>query len=829
VRSRRRVLAAVTLTPGARIAGYEVEDELGRGGMGVVYRATQLALERTVALKVVAPELAADSRFRERFAREAKLAAALDHPNVLPVYEAGHSDGVLFIATRYVAGRDLAAILREERRLEPARAAAIVGQVGAALDAAHAIGLVHRDVKPANFLVENQGGRETAYLTDFGLARLRAGQSGITARGGFLGTVGYAPPEQIRGDAVDGRSDVYALGCLLYEALTGEVPYAYDDEIARLWAHLNEAPPVPSARKPELSAFDPIMRRALAKDQDQRYEAAGALADAAMAIAATPGETVATPNDRVGTPNLPTPPTALVGREQELQDLLELLGGDLVRLVTVIGAGGSGKSRLALEAARHLSGHFPEGVYWVDLQAIRDGELVIPAITAALGVGDQPLREIATKSSLLVLDNFEQVVDAAPRLADLLAAGPGVKILATSRESLRVEAEHQYPLPPLGDMDALDLFTRRARAVEPSFSTTPSVAVLCRRLDNLPLALELAAARVRVASPETLLARFEQRLRLLTGGKRDLPPRQQTLRATIEWSYDLLDLEERRLFARFSVFASGCVLDATEQVCDANLDTLQSLLDKSLLRHESGRYTMLETIQEYAADLLDQSGEADEIRGRHADHFLRLVELEEPRLRGVDERAAVDRVAQELPNLRRGLERALAIGDVETAGRLSGGLHAFWYHSGSFTEGRGWAEQALSLGGRLAVREKVLATAGELALLQGDVDVARRHLTERLELCIELGDADRLASAYTLLGHVASAARDWTYARDLYEQSLQLDEQTREQRVVWQSRAVSLNNVGWALLNLGQFDDSQSRRLSHPLVRRAATSSAWRS
>ena len=311
--------------------------------------------------------------------------------------------------------------------------------------------------------------------------------------------------------------------------------------------------------------------------------------------------------------NLPVPATPFLGREQELADVLSLLSSEDARLLTLTGPGGTGKTRLALQAVAEASDRYPDGVWWVPLAPLRDPALVLETAAQAVGSANGLAEHISDKSMLCLFDNFEQVVEAGTELASLLASCPNLDVVVTSRERLRVGGEQTYPVPPLAEDDGEALFSARARAVDPSFTSSEAVRKLCLRLDELPLALELAAARTALFSPEQLLERLSQRLDLLKG-ERDADPRQQTLRATIEWSYDLLSGEEQALFARLSVFAGGCSYEAAEQVVDADPDTLQSLLDKSLLRKresEAGpRYWMLETIREYGTERLEASGEA---------------------------------------------------------------------------------------------------------------------------------------------------------------------------------------------------------------------------
>src|ERR671930_376078 len=325
------------------------------------------------------------------------------------------------------------------------------------------------------------------------------------------------------------------------------------------------------------------------------------------------------PLKTISNTNLPRPASSFVGRQRERNELVELIGNG-TRLVTLSGPGGSGKTRLAIEAAAELVPCFKAGVFWVGLAALREPSLVSEQIAQTLGAKDGLAEHIRERELLLLLDNFEQVVEAAPGLGQLLESCPGLKLLVTSRELLRIRGEVDYPVPPLAEREAVELFCARAR-LEPD----ETVAELCRRLDDLPLALELAAARTGGLSPAQILERLSQRLDLLEGG-RDADPRQQTLRATIEWSHDLLDDRERKLFARLAVFRGGCTLEAAEDTADAELNTPQSLVEKSLLRRTDDRFWMLETIREYALEQLAERGEEPELRRRHAEHFVALAQ-----------------------------------------------------------------------------------------------------------------------------------------------------------------------------------------------------------
>jgi len=473
--------------------------------------------------------------------------------------------------------------------------------------------------------------------------------------------------------------------------------------------------------------------------------------------------------------NLPIPSTPFLGRAQELGEVIGLLSREDVRLLTLTGAGGTGKTRLAAQAAAEAAERYRDGVWWVPLAPLRDPELVLAAAGRALGARNGLAEHIADKRLLLLLDNFEHVVAAAPGVAGVLAECPGLEVLVTSREPLHVTGEQEYAVPPLTPEDGVVLFTARARAVEPDFEADAAVPEICRHLDDLPLALELAAARVKVLSAAQILERLEQRLPLLTGGGRDLPERQRTLRATIRWSYELLGEEECRLFARLAVFRGGCTLEAAEEVAEARLDGLQSLVDKSLLLHTDERFWMLETIREYAAERLDESGEGEELRRRHADYCLALAEEAEPNLRWSGSPGAwLDRLELEHDNLRAALDCFEAEGETQLQLRLAGALTRFWVMRGHLAEGRRRLEAALAADGRpTAARAKALNGAAVMAL-GVEVEAARRHAEEALGLHRTLEDEWGAAYAGFLLGQALTIQEEYAAAQPVFLESLRV-------------------------------------------------------
>jgi predicted ATPase/class 3 adenylate cyclase len=449
--------------------------------------------------------------------------------------------------------------------------------------------------------------------------------------------------------------------------------------------------------------------------------------------------------------NLPIPATRFIGRQRELREVTTLLGSGVARLLTLTGPAGAGKTRLALQAAAEASDQYPDGVFWTPLAALRDPKLVLEVAAQALEARDDLADRIGDRRILLILDNFEHLIDAARVLAGLLATCPNLRLLVTSRELLRLPGEQAYPVPPLEPQDATELFTTRARAVDPCFEARPVVHELCSRLDNLPLALELAAARVPVLSPEQLLDRLSKRLDLLKAG-RGVDPRQQTLRATIAWSYDLLDEEERLLFECLSVFRGGCTLEAAEEVCDADIDTLQSLIDKSLLRRQGERFWMLETIREYATERLEERGEEDELRRRHVDHFLSRAEDAAVGGPSALPEAGVW-LQDELDNIRRARGRLIASADVEREARLAvAAFFALWTRAG-LRELKAWLVSALDRSADLdpGLRADALGAAALAAANLGESEVAREYARESLEIARERNDKRQIEWALRVL------------------------------------------------------------------------------
>jgi predicted ATPase/serine/threonine protein kinase len=789
-----------TLSPGTRFGIYEILQRLGAGGMGEVYRARDTRLGREVAIKTLSLERGSQPEALARFELEARSACALNHPNIVTIYELGHVSGTRYIAMELVNGETMRKLLASGP-IPFRKAVAIAAQIADALAKAHEIGIVHRDLKPENLMVS---GDATAKVLDFGLAKLRVlnhprgsdlSTTTITEKGTVMGTIGYMSPEQVTGGEVDFRSDQFSFGSVLYEMVTGFPAFRKKTHAETTAAILRDEPE--RARMQAPPPFLWIVERCLAKDPKQRYASTQDLARDLAAVR----DRLADAPARQAEPrpnNLPVQRTAFIGREHEAAALRQLLSRVDVRLVTLTGPGGIGKTRLALQVAAEIASEFPGGVCFVPLSAVGERDLIASTIAQAVGVrepGSQSPQECLKEyvggldqPMLLLLDNFEHLVSGAPVVSQLLTTGPKLKVVVTSQAPLHVYGEHEFPVPPLALPDlksipplevlsrlpAVALFVERAQAVKHEFALTkenaPVVAAICARLDGLPLAIELAAARIKLLSPPAMLVRLESRLKLLTGGARDLPTRQQTLRSTVDWSYGLLNAAEQTLVRRLSVFTGGCTLESAEAVCDTKgdlgldvLDGMASVVDKSLAQEveqsdAETRFRLLSSIREYAVERLAESDEESATRRAHAAYYLVLAE------EGAEDVVAhpewLDRFEVEHDNFRMALDYLIKTGDTDWGFRLGAALFRFWETREYLTEGRDAIARLLALEGAAArpkLRARLLFAAAVLAGEQGDYGSAQQLFEDSLESCLELKDNRGVAVA---LNALAVNARD---------------------------------------------------------------------
>jgi predicted ATPase len=713
---------------------YSIEREIGSGGMATVYLAEDLKHKRKVALKVLRPELLA-SGGHDRFLREITTTANLRHPNILPLFDSGEVADCLFYVMPYIEGESLRDRLTRETQLPIADALRIADDVGDALSYAHARGVIHRDIKPENILLENGH----AIVADFGIAHAVTAAAGekLTITGMAIGTPHYMSPEQANGETVDARSDLYSLACLVYEMLAGSPPFTGPTPMAVLARHALEPVPVLGTVRPTVTkSVAHAVERALAKEPSERFatvqEWRRALTEADAPDAGTVGGEL-----RTGAlhKSPPTPSTPLLGREETLTAAMDLVRGG-AQVLSITGYGGTGKTRFSIELFRRLETEYAGGAAFISLASVVEPAEVLPTVGIALDIAEAPGRPaldaictvIGDARVLLVLDNLEQVLDAAGDIAALVSRCAKLQIITTSRAPLKIGAESEFALPPLalpdqdttsidalGQCPSVALFVQRAEKVKPGFTLAPTnaaaVGAICRRLDGLPLALELAAARVRILEPEVLLGRLDHALDLLTSGDRDLPLRQRTLRATISWSYSLLDAAEQRLLRCVSVFHEGWTLEAMERVCYADedrhrgLDELHSLVEKGLVRVVGGgqRYALLETIRAFAAEQLHAGGEVEALRHAHARHFVAFVEGVNAGIHGTGQLEAVRRARADNANTYAAIQwltvcaRAGDVEALENGLLLAGHLNWFWHIAGQHLTARGMLDPLLGL------------------------------------------------------------------------------------------------------------------------------------
>ena len=723
------------MTEPLQIGRYTIERRIGRGGMALIYLAHDPIMRRPVAIKLLPQTMLQDSTFALRFQREVETLASLEHPAIVPVYDYGEHESQPYYVMRFMPGGSLVDVLRKGTISLP-ETARIVRQIAPALDAAHRKSIIHRDIKPGNILFDGDG---NAYLSDFGIVKLATAESELS-RGAVMGTPTYMSPELARGDVdIDGRSDIYALGVLIFRMWAGVAPFTANTPIGIAMKHVIEPPPNILTFKPSLPpGCNLLIQKAMSKSREDRFSTATHLSTALNELADSGSWSVdepyptlpnlgdAVPDDlppespKAGAlftnTNLPRQSSTFIGRQTELMRIEERLEHTDCRLLTLLGPGGIGKTRLAIEAASRAIAAFTHGVFIVSLASVQSGDLVVPAIAEAIGFtfyeSDrqkyQLLNYLRTKSLLLILDNFEHLINEALLISEILQAADDVKVLVTTRERLNLSEEWiiqvhgmdvpDAPIPPdFASYPAIELFINRARRVSSGFRLTeadkPYIVRICQLIEGVPLGIELAAAWTRLLTLAEIASEIEQNLDFLTSSLRNTTSRHRSLRAVFNYSWELLTPSEKEIFRKLSVFKGGFTRSAAASVTGANLQALSGLVDKSLIEIlDSDHYEMKDVIRQYAHEQLsDNSSLSRQIRQAHCDYYLELLQSKRGELIGGGQKHTLTQLSLEYENLRNAWDWALENRQVgkltacytamyrflEFRGRLIEGSHVF--------------------------------------------------------------------------------------------------------------------------------------------------------
>ena len=775
---------------------YRLDAVLGHGGMGAVYRGHDLQLERDVAIKLLNQVVFIRDE-RDQLFHEAKLIAKLRHPNIVSVFDVGDFGDTPFFVMEYVDGGSL----RDQPGGDFDDRIRITIQICRGLTYAHEQGIIHRDLKPENVLLEKEG---RVKLADFGIAR--SDVTRFTSQGQIAGTAHYLAPEIIKGEAIDNRTDLYSLGVIMYEMNAGKLPFDADTLIGLINQHLFQEVIPPQEINPDIPPnLNELILRLLNKDPGGRPSSGSEVVQALEKISGTNTldtetiEKIPVPT-RITNHNLKAHSSSFVGRQADLKRIHKLLSNADNRLLTLVGSGGIGKTRLATQAAYKVLDMYPDGVWMIELASLTEAGLLPQRVAAVFGVSAQEARQgqgetevlvdyLRDKLLLLVIDNCEHLIESCAEFVDTLLNGcPNLRVLATSREDLRIPGETIYRVNPLvlpGDnilpeenrnSEAIQLFIERAAAARRDFELSPenSTAIyqICSQLDGLPLAIELAAARIKLLTPEQIAERLEDRFQLLTAGSRTALPRHQTLEAAMDWSYDLLSDTEQVLLRILSVFSGGFSLGDVDGVIEHSetdrvlvFDVIAQLVDKSLVlidEHEGNRrYKVLETVKQYGIKKLQEAGEYETARQGHLDYFVQLAEQSDLDLRSSHQIESLSLLDAEHDNLRSALRWSLNTENKDMALRLVGALGWYWFMRGYWVESAVWLKLSMELSKAAdpMLEARAIIRAGGLELIRGKVEGKIEHVEQALQVCRTYNDLEGTAWCLNLLGQAGT----WGY------------------------------------------------------------------
>jgi predicted ATPase/Tfp pilus assembly protein PilF/predicted Ser/Thr protein kinase len=862
---------------------YRLQDVVGVGGMGTVYRAKDTQSGEDVAVKLLKAE-AADNNpdLIERFTREAEALRELNHPGIVKVLATVEEDGKRYIVMEYVSGGSLADLLQKHERLPVKRVLEIALDLADALTRAHRLQIIHRDLKPANVMIAHDG---TPRLSDFGVARIGAKER-VTQVGSVIGTPDYMSPEAFDGDDVDARADIWSFGVMLFEMLAGERPFNGDTVSKLLTAVLTQPPLNLESICPDCPpALVDLVYRMLEKDRNLRVSSVrqvGAELEGILRGTPLTGQTsrpthaarFAAPSSITGLEaphhNLPVQNTPFIGRDDELVEITKLLQAPETRLLTLLGPGGIGKTRLSLEVARQQFDHFANGVYFVPLAPHDSPDLIVPALAEALKFSfygaesprDQILNFLREKQLLLVMDNFEHLTSGASLIADILQAAPGIKVIASSRERLRLQSEWVYEVygmkcpeavisDDMNDYSAVKLFLQSARRVQPGFELNDGncqdIGKITRMVEGLPLGIELAAAWLETLSPSEIVDEIERSLDFLETDLRDVPERQRSIRAVFEYSWNLLTNDERDAFTKLSVFRDGFTRHAGEKVAAASLRALTTLVNKSLLRRApDGRYHVHELLRQYALEHLRASGELYEpTLDQHLAYYTAFVKQRESEVTGQNQRTALNEIDIEIENIRAAWGWAVERRKYAELNQILEPLNVFYVALGRFNEGAelfssleeklraespndlltwrthmrlGWMygrmgryeegktciRRSLEVFRRLDDKMEIVESLIGLcyiAMMQGDYDDSVRYGDEALKLAEEMGSRQLINMIWAHQGYLAYLRSDYAAGKEIYQRLF-------EHGAAPAQKAYGMSNLGEILRETGDLEQA---------------------
>jgi predicted ATPase/Tfp pilus assembly protein PilF len=822
---------------------FEIGPVLGEGGMGRVFKGRDRLTGGAVAIKTLKPELVArQPQLVERFEREGEALRLLDHPNIVKVIAIPKVDGALHIVMELVDGGSLAALLSAQPKLSVDRVLAIALELADALTRAHHLKIVHRDLKPANVLLTRA---QTPRLTDFGIARL--GDSTFTATGSVVGTYGYMSPEVLDGRPAGPQADIWSFGIVLYEMLAGRRPFAAEQPGVELRAIATLPPPrLEESRADIPPPLAALVDRMLEKSPEARISSMRLVGAELESIQAQLGGDRAcsevptdardpSPSEDAGSSGLPLPPTPFVGREGDIETLGNRLDKPESRLLTVLGAGGMGKTRLAIEVARKQSASYPDGVFFVPLTSVTGHELVVTAIGEASGYRfsgpesskGQLLNYLRSKRLLLTLDNFDHLLETAPLLSEIVEHAPGVKLLVTSRERLNLRCEEVYniegfeiPLDTSADArrssDAVELFLQSARGWRGGSNIDDdeldAIVEICRLVFGMPLAIELAAGWLEALSPREILAEIRRSVDFLESDLRDLPERHRSLNAVFESSWTRLDAHGRQSMAALSVFRGSFDRGTVQAVTGTSLRTMTHLVNKSLLKRDpSGRYEQHELLRQHVVAKASPTQLAA-ARDAHARHYAAHVQRQEKRCRGSEQVEALREMEREIHNIRAAWDWALESSGWPILSELLEGIYRFHDMKGLFQLGealfRRAAEDA-SLKARgtdgEVLRAKLLSRQGRFVFQVGEFARAREVLEASLSVLRAAHSQGDVAYCLHNLADVAAAVGDLETSEELAREGLHISEQLGD----CVGMGTALNNLGVVFYHRKEFDEAE--------------------